>query len=165
MALSSPLIFGWLLSVWSCNGNDGTIKGEYFVTFFGWNMQNLVNSPCLWPQITFTASYLQWRWRERETGVGRVKNDPAFPPGASEFGDLRTPRIGVKMGVFFRKEMVAGRSEGRGTLPWLCQGAAHHANRPNHCVWLVPFNERCLTMVVTVFWGCLILTFQHNVGA
>jgi hypothetical protein len=45
------------------------------------------------------------------------QNDPAFPPGASESGDLRTTQIGVKMGVFW-KEMIAGQLEGRGTLPW-----------------------------------------------
>ena len=111
-----PPHFRLIVGCLSCNGNDGTIKGEYFVRFFGWNMQNLLNLPCVWPQIIFPASYLQWRWRERETGVGRVKNDPAFPPGASELGDLCTSWIRVKIGVLFG--IVAGRSEGQSTLPW-----------------------------------------------
>ena len=45
------------------------------------------------------------------------------------------------MGVFFQKEMVSGRLEGRVTLPWFCQGAAHQANRPNHRVRLALWNR------------------------
>ena len=56
----------------------------------------------LWPQITFPAFYLQWRWREQKTRVGRVKNDHAFPPGVSKFQDLRSSQNGVKMGVFLK---------------------------------------------------------------
>ena len=93
-------------------------KRWVFVTFFGWkyakyNKLTLLltanDIPCLLPLMEVEG---------RETGVGRVKNDPAFLPGASEFRGLRTSRIGVKMGVFFQRDMVAGQSEGRGTLPW-----------------------------------------------
>ncbi len=75
-----PFIFSWLLSVWSCNRNDGMIKVSILWHFLDENMQNIMNSPCFWPQITFPASYLQWRWRDRETRVGRVKITPLFFP-------------------------------------------------------------------------------------
>ena len=117
--LDFPLFFGWLLHVCSCIGKDDTKNGECFVTILCENWWNTENSDCFSHQNTLPASYIQWWSREWETGVGRVKNGPAFLAGASKFGASRTPPIQVKMGVFL-KEVVAVRSEGRDTLPWWC---------------------------------------------
>jgi hypothetical protein len=72
--------------------------------------------PCFWQQNTLPASYLQQRWREWETRVGRVKDGIALLLGTWKIWDLCTAWIWVKMGLF--KEVVAGQSEGWGTLPW-----------------------------------------------
>ena len=107
-----PLLFSWWLHVCGCIGKDDMKKDDYFVTILCENWQNTMNSHYCLPQNTHPASYIQWLLREWENGVRRFKNGPVFLLGVSEFGDSCTPRIWVKMGVFFSKSFLGDRRVG-----------------------------------------------------